>query len=238
MQPLVDPLEEVRRRRLIMSRLDEWLIQEIMPYLGARVLEIGSGHGNLVLHLLDRELVVATDVEPASVEITRSKFGSFPNFRACVYDVCDPVDDELRGLRVDTVLSLNVLEHIQHDRVALSHMAELLVAGGRVVLIVPAHDWLYGTMDRAIGHFRRYTRQAMSRALEDVGLAVEEQFYLNALGALGWFFNGRIVKQTIPPKEQLAWFNRLVPLLRVAEQRVRPPFGISLLSIAHKRQFA
>jgi hypothetical protein len=78
----------------------------------------------------------------------------------------------------------------------------------------------------------------MSRALEDVGLAVEEQFYMNPLGALGWFFNGRIVKQTIPPSGQLAWFNQLVPLLRVAEHLVRPPFGISLLSIAQKRQVA
>jgi hypothetical protein len=74
----------------------------------------------------------------------------------------------------------------------------------------------------------------MSRALEGVGLTVEEQYYLNLLGALGWFFNGRILKQTIPPREQLAWFNRLVPLLRVAEHLVRPPFGTSLLSIARK----
>jgi 2-polyprenyl-3-methyl-5-hydroxy-6-metoxy-1,4-benzoquinol methylase len=121
-----DPLEEVRRRRLIINRLDAWLYDEIRPYLGRRVLEVGSGHGNFIQHLLDRDLVVATDVEPSSVELVRERFAGYPHVRALVHDVCNPVDDELRAFRLDTIVSLNVLEHIEDDLTALSHMADML----------------------------------------------------------------------------------------------------------------
>jgi len=231
---VLDPLEEVRRRRLIINRLDAWLYDEINPYLGRRVLEVGSGHGNFIQHLLDRDLVVATDSEPSSVELVRQKFARYTHVHALVHDVCDPVG-ELRAFRLDTVVSLNVLEHINDDVTALSHMANMLWAGGRVILIVPAHEWLYGTMDSSIGHFRRYTQRTMAHKLALAGFTVEKQFYLNVLGVLGWFVNGRLLRQTVPPSGQLAWFNKIVPLLSGVERRVRPPIGLSLVSVARRR---
>jgi SAM-dependent methyltransferase len=229
-----DPLEEVRRRRLIIDRLDAWLYDEIAPYLGRRVLEVGSGHGNLVALLLDRELVVATDVEATSVQLLRQKYADHGHIHACLYDVRELADEQLKAFRVDTVVSLNVLEHIEDDVAALLNMAQLLSGNGCLIVIVPAHQWLYGTMDSAIGHFRRYTKRGLARKLESAGLSIEQQFYLNALGALGWLTNGRLLRQQIPPTGQLSWFNRLVPVLRWAEQRIRPPFGLSLVSVAYQ----
>jgi hypothetical protein len=129
---------------------------------------------------------------------------------------------------------LNVLEHVEDDVTALSNMADLLWAGGRVILIVPAHGRLYGSMDRAIGHFRRYTRRSMAHKLERVGFVVEKQFYLNLPGMVGWFVNGRLLRQTVPPGGQLAWFNRIVPVVSWVERRVRPPIGLSLVSVARQ----
>jgi len=232
---LFNPLEEVRRRRLIINRLDAWLYEEIRPHLGCRILEVGSGHGNFIQHLLDRDLVVATDIEPSSVELVRQKFAGCDHVQVRVHDIRDPVDDELRAFRLDTVVSLNVLEHIEDDVAALSNMADMLWAGGRVILIVPAHEWLYGTMDSSIGHLRRYTKRTMAHKLERAGLAVEKQFYLNVLGVLGWLVNGRLLRQTVPPSGQLEWFNRIVPVASWVERRIRPPIGLSLVSVARKR---
>ena len=123
---MFDPLEEVRRRRLIINRLDAWLYDEIRPYLGRRALEVGSGHGNLIQHMLDRDLVVATDIEPSSIELLSKKFAGYGHIHARVHDIRHPVDGELRALRLDTVVSVNVLEHIEDDVAALSNMADML----------------------------------------------------------------------------------------------------------------
>lgn len=231
---MFDPLQEVRHRRLLINQVDAWLHEEIAPHLGRRVLEVGSGHGNFVRHLLDRELVVATDVDPSSVEFLSREFAHYPNLCVRVYDICSTADAHLRSLHLDTVVSVNVLEHIEDDLLAISNMADLLCPSGRVVVTVPAHEWLYGTMDSSIGHFRRYTKQTLAWKLAQAGLVVERQFYFNILGALGWLVNGRLFGRMIPPSLQLAWFNRLVPLLRWAEQRIRPPAGVSLVSVAQK----
>jgi SAM-dependent methyltransferase len=228
----VNPLEEVRRGRLLIARCDTWLFEEIRPHLGRRVLEVGCGHGNLTQHLLDRDLVVAIDVEPSSVEIVRAKFRGCHNVLAYTHDICDEAVQALAAHAIDTVVSLNVLEHIEDDTLALVNMGRILLPGGTLVLIVPAFGWLYGTMDAAIGHFRRYTKMSIVAKLKQAGFAVSPLYYMNALGALGWFVNGRVLRQEVPPSGQLRWFNRLVPLVATVERLLRPPLGISLVSIA------
>jgi SAM-dependent methyltransferase len=233
-EAVLDPLEEVRRSRLLINRLDAWLFDEIQPYLGRRVMEVGSGHGNFTQHLLDRDLVVATDIEPSSIEVIREKFADYPNVRTRVHNICDEVDDQLRAFDIDTILSVNALEHIEDDRTAISNIAKILRVGGCAILIVPSHQWLYGTMDSSIGHFRRYTKRDMAQKMEAAGLVVEKQFYLNVLGVLGWFVNGRVLKQTVPPNGQLKLFNKVVPVFSWLERTVRPPFGLSLVSFARR----
>jgi 2-polyprenyl-3-methyl-5-hydroxy-6-metoxy-1,4-benzoquinol methylase len=231
----IDPLEQVRQRRLLINRCDVWLFDEIRPHLGRRVLEVGCGHGNLTQHLLDRDLVVATDFEPSSVEIVRNKFRDYHNVITYVYDICDKAVQTLAAHKIDTVVSLNVLEHVKDDALALSNMAGLLMPDGKLVLIVPAFEWLYGSMDASIGHFRRYTKASLSAKLAQAGFAVQQQHYTNALGALGWFVNGRVLKQQVPPVGQLGLFNTLVPLLATLENFIQPPIGISLISIATRK---
>lgn len=233
-KPLLDPLEEVRRSRQLIDLLDAWLYDEIEPYIGQRVMEVGSGHGNFIRHFLTRELVVATEIAPSSVRLLSNKFAQYPNIRPQLYDICTPVAEDLRSMNIDTIVSLNVLEHIEDDLGAMCHMAEILKDGGRVVLIVPAHQWLYGTMDSPIGHFRRYSKQTMANKLQKAGFTVEKQFYLNLLGVLGWFVNGRLLKQKVPPRGQLQVFNKIVPIIRWVEQKFRPPVGLSLVTVARK----
>ncbi len=227
-------LEEVRRRRLLIDRCDAWLFSTIRPYLGQRVLEAGSGHGNLVRLMLDRELVLATDIEPSAIDLVRRQFAEHPQVHARVLDIADPGTLALKDFALDTVVSLNVFEHIEHDERAMRHAFELLTPGGRLVLIVPAHQRLYGAMDASIGHWRRYDKRMMQGKMTRAGYRVEKLAYMNALGTLGWFVNGRLLGQTVPPSGQLRLFNLVMPIVEAVESRIPPPFGLSLLAVGRR----
>jgi SAM-dependent methyltransferase len=227
-------LQRVREDRLLIDKVDLWLFEEIESFLGQRVLELGCGLGNFARHLTDRELYVGTDVSLLSVEHVNETYRSHPNVEACVADVTDESFLNLARFHVDTIFSLNVLEHIRDHSVALHHAVGVLQPGGTLILVVPAHNWLYGSIDRAIGHHRRYSKRDLADLLEALGMSCVIQKYLNALGALGWFVNGRIRKQQTPPSGQLRLFNALVPFLKRGERIVPVPFGVSLLTVARK----
>lgn len=229
-----DALEEVRKRRLLIDRCDAYLFEQIQPFLGNRVLEVGSGHGNLVSYLMNRDLVMATDIDGSSVETLRKRFGHCPNIQAQQYDITEPRSLELSQLKFDTIVCLNALEHIQDDQAALANMARILAPGGRAVIIVPAFQYLYGTMDSSIGHFRRYTKSLLGQRLERAGLNVEKQRYFNLLGIVGWFVNGRIFRQTVPPSAQLRLYNVVFPFASKLESLLPGIIGLSLISISRR----
>jgi SAM-dependent methyltransferase len=228
-------LQRVREDRLLIDGVDAWLFEEVAPYLGERVLEVGCGVGNFAQHLMGRALYAGIDVSHESVRSFNETYGTFPNAFALELDVCTPKLLELAHLGFDTVFSLNVLEHIADDRAALQNIGRVLRPGGMLVLVVPAHNWLYGSMDRSIGHHRRYDKRKMSNLLGATGFRCVAQKYINALGAVGWYVNGRILERETPPSQQLRVFNKVVPLLKLVERIVPVPFGISLLAVAERR---
>lgn len=229
-----EALQTVRETRLLIDQYDTWLFDEFKPYLGKRVLEIGCGMGNQIRHLLDREVVVGIDPSGESISEIRRQFVGHPNLQAFSLSITDPKVLTLRDFEFDTALSLNVFEHIESDDLALTHTRSLLRPGGMLVLIVPAHEWLYGSMDTSIGHYRRYTTNMLKGKLERVGFRVIRQKYVNMVGAVGWLINGRILRRRVSPAGQLRVANVLTPFLRTIEGNMTPPFGISLLSIAEK----
>lgn len=227
-------LQKVREDRLLIDAVDRWLYEEIAPFLGRRVLEVGCGLGNFARHLADRELYVGTEVEPSAVDAVRPLFADAPAMRFDVADATSPAFRDYGRLGLDTVFSLNVFEHIQDDQAAFDNAYHVLQPGGRLVLIVPAHAWLYGEIDRAIGHYRRYDRRLMAQRMAASGFELERTRYLNAAGALGWFVSARLRRQDTPPAGQLKLFNRVVPILKAVERAVPPPFGISILGVGRK----
>jgi len=224
-------IQEVRETRFLINRYDNWIYAEIAPYLGQRVLEVGCGLGNFIHHLRDRELVVGIDSDWGSIDHLRRKYGENRNPQFHAVDICDQEVLDLEPLGFDTVVSLNVFEHIENDLLALRNVRRLLRPNGCLILIVPAHSWLYGTMDMAIGHYRRYDKASLAKNLTETGFVPMNQRYLNTLGAVGWFANGRMLRRRVPPHGQLRLFNMLVPVLRSIEMRFSPPMGLSLLSV-------
>ena len=222
-----------------MGKLQEynrWLHDFFAPHLGNRILEIGSGFGNMTKYFADRERVIATDLDPVACETLRATFRDRPavTVDSLVFPLNAEPLDRLRGENLDTVLCANVLEHIEDDRATLSQIREILRPGGKLVLLVPAMPALYGSLDRALHHFRRYSVEELDRKLRDAGFAVENTRFLNRPGVFGWYLNSRIFKRRVLPKSQLKMFSLLMPFLR-AETKNPPKYGMSLLAIAKKQ---
>jgi SAM-dependent methyltransferase len=183
---------------------------------------------------------MSIDLSPESVAAMRTHFAG-QNFDATVGDICDPtLVTTLTPEEFDTVLCLNVLEHIRDDRRALDSMATLLrPRGGRLFLFVPAHPRLFGSPDVLAGHFRRYTRRGLIEAVEGAGLVVRRATYFNGLGAIPYFLNSRVLRPRSlggHVNTQIVLFDRLaVPLLRRIERLLPMPFGQSLVVLAEAR---
>lgn len=229
-----EALQKVREDRLLIDEVDKWLYEEISPYLGQRILEIGCGLGNFARHLTDRELYIGTEVSTESIQQVSAQFARFPAMQFSVADATDPAFLDFVRFDIDTVFSLNVFEHIEDHITALRSARDILRPRGKLILVVPAHMWLYGTIDVAIGHYRRYDKQMMDDLFRQVGLTCVAKKYINALGALGWWTNGRLRKQETPPVGQLRMFNTVVPAIKRVERAIPMPFGISILAVGEK----
>ena len=229
----VDP-EKVGHRTLEILKAgayNRWLFQQLRPHLGRRVLEVGSGIGNLTEQLLDREQVVATDIDPEHLRRLEARVGRFENAEIHPFDLEAPPPPEVVAARCDTALCVNVLEHIEDDAAALAHIREALAPEGRLVLLVPAHPFAYGTLDQGLGHFRRYDRRALSDVLARAGFVVESMESLNAVGLAGWWLNSRVARRALIPEGQARFVDKLIPWLEV-ERRLDLPVGLSLVAVA------
>jgi SAM-dependent methyltransferase len=211
-----------------------WIYEQISHALGRRVLEVGSGVGNITRFLcaLGRE-VTATDIVPAYRNELERLFGDNPKVRVEKFDLTAPAPDTFVANPFDSVVCLNVLEHIEDDLFALAQMRDSLSPAGKLALLVPAHRFLYGAFDRALGHFRRYEKHELAGKLEKTGFAVLEMKFFSLVAALPWLINGRLLKRDFIPTGQANLANLLVPLLKL-ERLIGPPCGLSLIAIAQK----
>ena len=142
---------------------------------------------------------------------------------------------KLREHRPDSVACLNVLEHVRDDAAALAHFAAVLPEGGRVVLIVPAFESLYGPIDERLGHYRRYSKKSLAGVAERAGFRPEVLRYMNSAGFFGWWFNAHVAKRTAQSDAQIAVFDAvMVPVLRRVEQWMEPPVGQSIFAVLRK----
>ena len=209
-----------------------WQRRLVHRELGRRVLEVGCGVGNFTGTLLDREAVIAVDVEARCIARLERRYPGRPNLHPVVCDVLSRDFPALARFRPDSCVCLNVLEHIADDRAALAAMRSVLVPGGGIVLIVPAFQALYGPIDRNLGHVRRYSRGTLHSLAERAGLRLRKAHYSNCAGFFGWWMNARVLKLEAQSVRQIEVFDRfVVPVASAVEAVVQPPFGQSLVAV-------
>lgn len=207
-----------------------WQLEQVEPHCGRAVLEVGAGMGEFATQLRGPERLVLTDVDPLAVEAMTRRFADRPEVEVRQLDV----DGDLALEEpVDTVVAINVLEHLPDDVGALQALARLVRTGGRIVLWVPAHMALYGDFDRKVGHVRRYSPALLRQTARFAGLEVEVCRPTNFLGALAWWLAVRVGGTGSPRADLVSAYDRfVVPVTRAIERVVRPPFGQSLLCVA------
>jgi glycosyltransferase involved in cell wall biosynthesis/phospholipid N-methyltransferase len=228
------PSEDRTLRRLShLSRYNRWVWSLTAPFVGQNVLEVGAGIGNMTQYLISKKLVVATDIAPQFLARLKTRFAGRPNVVVQYLGLKQPLIEQLNGRRVDTVLCLNVLEHIEQDQAVLESVFRILPAGGRLVLVVPALKRLFGEIDKQVGHYRRYERSEIKDKLQRAGFEVEEERCFNAIGIPGWYLNSCLLQRTSVPGLQARLNDLLIPLLKL-ESLFHLPWGMSLVALGRK----
>ena len=218
-----------------LTRFTGWLFEQIEPFLKGAVWEAGCGTGTYTQHMLSRGWgpIVATDLDDDVLSVTRRRFDG--DRRVVVLEVDLSKPDEYHKLTqhtIQTIVCLNVLEHLEDDRMVLRRMRQLLPPGGRLLLLVPAHPVLYNGIDESVHHYRRYTARELGEKLEGAGFRIARSYFFNALGILGWVLYGHILGRRSVPETPATLFDRVIPLARWGERVVlRGRVGVSLIAI-------
>jgi hypothetical protein len=173
------------------------------------------------------------DYDPFYVEMIDRRFGHLENVRAKEMDLSAPgAGKSIRPEKPDTIISLNVLEHIERDRDVLHEFFDALVPGGHAIILVPAHPRLYTDCDRTLGHFRRYTPEELSTKLREAGFHVVSCNEFNRLGVLGWWVSGKLKRKDLSPF-QMRVYELLLPIAKFMDWLKIGP-GLSLIAVGEK----
>jgi SAM-dependent methyltransferase len=217
----------------------DWIFSLAEPYLGNRVLEIGAGSGTMFSCIADRECAIAVEVDDVLIKTLETRFGSRKNVTLVSGSVNESATlEKVRALHPDSAMTFNVLEHIENDVEALQSIAAVLDRGNTVTVLVPAFPSIFGAMDRAVGHVRRYRRRDLVAKMKTAGFSVSAAHYVNLPGYFAWFVNGRVLRASRPaggPRLVSIYDRRIIPVTRALEGAKHPPFGQSLFVAGVKR---
>jgi 2-polyprenyl-3-methyl-5-hydroxy-6-metoxy-1,4-benzoquinol methylase len=216
-----------------------WIYETIAPHLGFEILEAGCGNGNLTSLILQKpglRRYVGVDHSSDLCQQLRELIKDVKEPRCDV--IATALEDErftaLEKTPFDTIICLNVLEHIEEDGKMLSVFRRLLKPGGKVVLLVPAFQWLYGTIDKIIHHHRRYSKKDLLQKITNANLSPVVTRYFNPFGIPAWVWHGKILKLSVHRETEMKAWDKYVPCLKLLENLNPFPIGLSLFAVAKR----
>jgi glycosyltransferase involved in cell wall biosynthesis len=211
-------------------KFNAWMADIVRPWCGQRVLEIGGGTGALTLQLVPRWMFVASDINPLYLRRLEALRRDRPYLTVQRVDVASRETFPQLPEGFDTVVCLNVIEHIEDDVEAMRNLRRVLAADGRAIVLVPQGPWNQGSIDDALGHRRRYTEASLRALAEASGFTVTRLLRFNRLGSIPWFVSGRIFRRQTVGLFQVRMLNLLTPLMRVVDA-VLPLPALSLIAV-------
>jgi len=231
----VDPFYVEDLRQMARAHnYQRWQFQMVAPFLRGDVLEVGGGIGNFTPQLAGVSRFV-TSLEPNEFCFRQLQEKIAPLKNAAAYRV---TVETLHSVippdrKFDTIVLMNVLEHIQDDRAVLAELKKYLAPGGHIVVLVPAGQWAFAPVDVRLGHYRRYSKAYARSLLAGLQLELEAMRYYNFVGLWGWWCNALVLRRDTQSDAQIRLFDRwIVPVLSRLEKYVHPPVGQSLLFVA------
>ena len=230
------PMEDGTRVLFRLARADRfntWMADAIRPFVGERVLEIGSGIGSLTKKLLPRQSYTCTDINPFHLEITRRLAQNRPYLEVSYLDLNDVSGFRAENRSFDTVVCINVIEHLEDDQGAVKNIARLLDPGGRAVILAPRGQKFFGTLDELVGHKRRYSKHSLIHLAREAELTVEHIIPYNRVSTLFWIINGQVLKKRNFGGFQVFMMDLLTPVFRRIDPYIPSP-SLSYLAVFRK----
>ncbi len=213
------------------NRYNEWIYENLKPHVKFPAIEVGAGIGNISSYFAKDGNLVLTDIDEGLVSHLEKKFKDNQIYRLDISK--DPPKKLLN--KFNSVICVNVLEHIEEDEKALRNIKKILKNDGKLVLLVPANKWAFNTLDKELGHFRRYGKEELTKKIEKTGLHLENISLFNALGLVTWVVRNYLKGQEIQlTQKQVAAFDLVVPVVKKIEKKFPMPIGISLIAVAKK----
>jgi 2-polyprenyl-3-methyl-5-hydroxy-6-metoxy-1,4-benzoquinol methylase len=222
------------------DKFNKWMYETIKPHCNGKVLEIGSGIGNISqFFLADNQFQIQlTDIRDNYCDRLKQKFAASKNLLGVEnIDLVDPNFDSKYPSHLekyDTVFALNVVEHIKEDHLAIANAKKLLVKGGKLIILVPAYQALYNQFDTSLEHYRRYTKKNLNPLFTNNNLEILHSQYFNAIGIAGWYVSGKLQKNDSIPEGQMGLYNKLVPIFKIADKVIFNAFGLSVITVGRK----
>jgi 2-polyprenyl-3-methyl-5-hydroxy-6-metoxy-1,4-benzoquinol methylase len=222
------------------DKFNEWMYNTIKPHCHGKILEIGSGVGNISnFFLRDGFEITLTDIREGYCSRLEKEFGGHSNLLGIeLIDLVDPDFDEKYSNHFstyDTVFALNVVEHIHDDTLALKNCYKLLSEKGRLIILVPSYQGLFNQFDTELGHYRRYTKKKLSTVFEKADYKITHKQYFNFIGIFGWYITGNILRKKTIPKGQMKLYNKLVPVFKVIDKVILESIGLSTIIVGKKK---
>lgn len=221
------------------TKFNRWMYETIKPHCKGKILEIGSGVGNISQFFLDDgATIVLSDIRQVYCDRLEDKFKDQKTLEGIrVIDLTDPDFDhkfaDLLGT-FDTVFALNVVEHIYDDNLALSNARKLLKEGGSSVILVPSYQALYNVLDKNLDHYRRYNKKSLSELFVKSNYKITHKQYFNFMGIFAWFISGKLQGDENIPGGKMRLYNALVPLFKIIDACVFRLWGLSTIVVGKK----
>jgi len=221
----------------IAVNFNEWMYNTINEHCSGKILEIGSGIGNISQHFINNgQDITLTDIRDNYVDSLKDQFPTH-NENTFLLDLVDNNFEEKYKKFIgiyDTVFALNVVEHIEDDGLAVSNATKLLKPNGKLIILVPAFQSLYNSFDTALEHYRRYTKKSLNNLISSQ-LELQHSQYFNAFGMLGWFVSGRILKKKTIPIKQMKIYDKLLIIAKTIDRLSFNLLGLSVISVGVKK---
>ena len=211
-----------------------WILDSFAPFLGRRIIEAGAGIGTvseMILSRADPRALLLVEPAANNASILDTRFSADSRVQV-IHGYLEEIE---HSWKADTVVAVNVMEHIRADGEFVRAAYSVLDRDGSLLLLVPAVPAIYGSLDRAFEHYRRYTRRGLATLLQDNGFRIASIRYMNALGVLAWMLSGKVLKRKTLGRKQVQFYDRaIIPVLRRVESIIPPPIGQSLIVVARK----
>jgi SAM-dependent methyltransferase len=214
-----------------------WILEIFKPLFGKRVVEVGSGSGSFAELLVNDQIETLSLIEPAAemYKLLNERVGRLSTAtRITTYNaIFTEIAEQIKlTQRPDSIVYVNVLEHIADDEAELRAAHHSLAPGGRIFIFVPAFQWLFGEFDKQIGHYRRYTKAELCDKCRRAGFRIVTSEYMDLLGIVPWWIKYRLLgSTTMDPRTLRLWDKYVVPVSRSIESAIKPPAGKNIILV-------